>query len=207
MSKTNLDYVSLLSKDSVVADGNITVPSHIKISGIVRMNVESAGKVVVTDTGLVEGYIRAAEIQISGKVSGDVIAAGKLVLNANGMVEGRIAAQQLSIEEGGICNSEIAVGQEAIARRKVEFEKEEVSEDKNQLGNGEKQSKELNTQGQEKVKTTGRTPDTKTGENGQQPASKSGKSPIDKEKAATKNKKADEDEELPGNKDWVDRFW
>lgn len=205
MSKTNLDYVSLLSKDSVVADGNITVPSHIKISGIVRMNVESAGKVVVTDAGLVEGYIRAAEIQVSGKVSGDVIAAGKLVINANGMVEGRIAAQQLSIEEGGICNSEIAVGQEAIARRKAEFEKEEAPEAKKQTGKGEKQSKQVNTQGLEKAKTSGKTPDIKTGENGQQPTSKSAKTPVDKDKVSTKIDKADE--ELPGNKDWVDRFW
>ncbi len=97
MPKTNLDYVSLFGKDSVVADGNIVVPSHLKIAGLVKMNIESAGKVVITENGVVDGHIKAAEVLIHGEVNGNVTADEGLTIYQNAVVKGHVGASEAKV--------------------------------------------------------------------------------------------------------------
>lgn len=121
MSNDQLDYVSFISKDAVVADGKISVPSHLKISGTVKMNIKSNGKVVVTSTGSVEGSIEANEVQVFGKVNGNILSSGGLTLYKDAVVNGQVAALKLIIEEGAICNFDMAVGQDAWSKHKTDF--------------------------------------------------------------------------------------
>lgn len=207
MAKTNLDYVSILGKDSVVSNGSITVPSHFKISGVVKMNINSAGKVVISKSGVVEGYIRATDVQISGRVTGDVIAARGLTIHNGGVVEGRMAAVTLHMEEGARCNAEMAVGEEAKARRKTEFENETKGGDgigPPKDGKGQKQSQ--TSQIEDDSKGTAKKALSEERDNGKKSEKDQGApAPVDKEKASTNIEKVGDD--LPSNKDWVDRFW
>ncbi len=114
MANKEIDYLNLYSKDSIVADGNIIVPSHLKLGGLVRMNIQSEGKVVITQTGVVEGDIRAKEVQIHGSVTGKIRSPG-VVIHKNSKVNGDVITMKLTVEEGAICNFGIAVGHDAFA--------------------------------------------------------------------------------------------
>ncbi len=201
MSNSNLEYVSLFSKDSVVVDGLITVPSHLKISGTVKMNIESAGKVVVTETGLVEGYIRAAAVQVQGKVTGNVISAGTVTISKEGRVDGKVAAGEINIEEGAVCNMEMAIGKEAIERRKIEWGKDSRIA---AVGAREKDKvvKGVLPLDAEDQRNSNR--EAKRSENGKSPGNTTSKSSDENNTPASKSQKAGD---LPDDKEWVDRFW
>ena len=116
MSKSNLEYVSVLCEKSVVGDGIIDVPADMKVAGIVKMNIRSAGKVVITESGMVHGSVFAEHIHVSGKVTGNVVASKNLIIYRSGVIEGKVATLMLKMEEGGVCNSVMAVGSSAMKK-------------------------------------------------------------------------------------------
>lgn len=116
MSKSNLEFVSVLCEKSVVGDGIIDVPADMKVAGIVKMNIRSAGKVVITETGMVQGSVFAEHIHVSGKVTGNVVASKNLIIYRSGIIEGKVATLMLKMEEGGECNSVMAVGSAAMEK-------------------------------------------------------------------------------------------
>lgn len=213
MSKTNLDYVSILSRDSVVADGNIIVPSHLKISGQIKMNLESAGKIVVTETGVIEGNIQAPEVHVHGKVKGDRIRADLLVIYSTAEVTGRILVNRLGVEQGAVCNSVLAVGEKTVKRFEAEEQKAVKDDRREQSKQQEKAAvietlpavthseKQLQreTRNEKKVRENGRFQDSETTRENKQttaPEKKTIPSKIDKSKG-----------DLPRDKEWIDRFW
>lgn len=116
MAQTNLDYVSFIGTDSVFSEGKIRVSSDLKISGIVEMDIESQGKVVVTESGKVRGNIEAVDLQIHGVVEGYAAASRLIMVSAKGKVKGAITAKNLTIEDGAVCNIEMVVGDDAANR-------------------------------------------------------------------------------------------
>lgn len=116
MSKSNLEYVSVLCEKSVVGDGIIDVPADMKVAGTVKMNIRSAGKVVITESGMVQGSVFAENIHVSGKVTGNVVASKNLIIYRSGVIEGKVATLMLKMEEGGVCNSVMAVGSAAMEK-------------------------------------------------------------------------------------------
>ncbi|MEX0681619.1 MAG: polymer-forming cytoskeletal protein [Balneolales bacterium] len=191
MANTNLDYVSLLGRDSVVANGKISVPSHIKISGIVKMNIESEGKVVITDSGAVNGNIKGVDVQVYGKVNGDVIAAQKLMIGKTGDVKGRIASRILTIEEGATCNFEMAIGEVTASTWSSAMKEESAATDVDAKAAGKKNIPSV--QASQKNGTNRESKDDVE------------KKPVDKKQTDTKFHKVSGD--LPEEKGWLDRFW
>lgn len=123
MKDKNIDPVFWLSKDSVLGDGVITIPSHLKIAGTVNMNIECSGKLVISESGKVNGNIKATEIFVFGNVKGDIVAYESITIHKSGVVNGHIASKKLIIEEGAVCNLGMAVGEDAHFKQKKPVKK------------------------------------------------------------------------------------
>lgn len=79
-------------------EGNISGGGELQVDGTLKGDVRVA-RVVIGESGAVEGAVAADIVEVRGRVSGTI--AGKSVkLFANSRVEGDITQEQLSIEQG-----------------------------------------------------------------------------------------------------------
>lgn len=112
------DGVEVLSSGSVEGDvvagggGDATRPFVIdgRVAGRVRATVVRVGP-----GGTVEGGIQADEAAIQGRVSGGVVARRRLTLEKTAKVEGDVYARRLALQEGGMVNGTIRMGDQVVS--------------------------------------------------------------------------------------------
>lgn len=83
-----------------IIKGDIFTEGNIKIDGKLFGNIETKGRIVIGDTGLVEGEIKCDNAQISGTIKGEIICSDLLSLKATAKFSGNIITSKLSIEPG-----------------------------------------------------------------------------------------------------------
>ncbi len=110
MSKNN---VSEESKTSTIAMGveivgEIKANGNIRIDGTVKGNISLTGKLVVVNTGIIEGDVTCKNAAIAGKFDGKITVDETLVLQETARVHGDIITDKLVVENGavftGTCN-------------------------------------------------------------------------------------------------------
>ena len=99
--------INLIGTGTVI-EGDIRSNGDIRIDGAVHGNVYSKAKVVVGNTGLVEGNINCQNADVSGTVKGKSTINELLFLKASSKMNGDIVTGKLVVEVGatftGSCN-------------------------------------------------------------------------------------------------------
>lgn len=90
--------------------GNIETNGDIRIDGNIEGNINSKGKVVVGNNGLVKGEVICSNAEISGTVQGKMAITELLSLKASSKVSGDIKSGKLSIEPGAIFTGTCSMG-------------------------------------------------------------------------------------------------
>lgn len=85
-----------------VVEGLLNVSSSARIDGTVNGDIVSEGVIVISETGIVNGNITAAEVKIGGTVNGNLIISGKTELVSKGRLVGDIKTESLSIDETAV---------------------------------------------------------------------------------------------------------
>ncbi len=96
--------------DGTDIHGNLTTKGDVRIDGKVKGDVSSKAKVVIGQTGEVEGNIYSHEAEISGKVIGNVEIIETLFLKASATLKGNIISNKLVIENGADFNGYCQTG-------------------------------------------------------------------------------------------------
>jgi len=88
--------------------GDIKSKGDFRIDGNLKGSIDSKGKVVIGNSGAIDGEIICQNADISGQVIGKVVVHELLTLKASAKLEGDIFASKLAIEPGakftGSCN-------------------------------------------------------------------------------------------------------
>ena len=99
--------INLIGTGTVI-EGDVRSNGDIRIDGAVHGNVYSKAKVVVGNTGFVEGNINCQNADVSGTVKGKSIVNELLFLKASSKMNGDIVTGKLVVEVGatftGSCN-------------------------------------------------------------------------------------------------------
>jgi cytoskeletal protein CcmA (bactofilin family) len=95
--------VALIER-GVEMNGHLIVPQSLRIDGEFRGELESAGSVVVSETGAVEAPIRARTVEIRGAVVGDIVASREIVIHATGRLHGDVETPSLVVVRGATFN-------------------------------------------------------------------------------------------------------
>ncbi|MBR4265168.1 MAG: polymer-forming cytoskeletal protein [Bacteroidales bacterium] len=109
MSKSVVDE-SKISTIALGAEivGEITASGSFRVEGKIKGNVTISGKLVVVDTGVIEGDVTCNSALVSGKLDGKIIVEELLQLNPTARIHGDIVTSKIKIEEGaiftGTCN-------------------------------------------------------------------------------------------------------
>ena len=99
--------VNMLGSGTTIK-GDIQSNGDFRIDGILIGSINSKGKIVVGQTGNVEGEVTCRNADISGLVKAQIVVAELLTLKASAKISGEITTSKLSIEPGarfsGTCN-------------------------------------------------------------------------------------------------------
>ena len=123
-NKTRLGKLDTYIGEQTLFEGSLTSKDDLCIYGSVRGRIESAGRVVIGQSGEVEADIVADDVVVNGKVVGDVTAKGILEMSSTGIIQGDVKTSRLIMEDGGKFEGhcEMLTGEEPPAGKKAEPE-------------------------------------------------------------------------------------
>lgn len=101
---------NILGQGTVIK-GDIELQGDFRIDGNLFGNISSQGRIVIGNTGVVEGNIHCANADISGKVTGNILTADLTTLKASAMVTGELTTSRLAIEVGAVFNGKCTMQQ------------------------------------------------------------------------------------------------
>ena len=87
-----------------------------KVTGNIFADDEKDAKVVIADTGIVEGEIRAPVVIVNGKVMGNIYSSKHLELAAKGNVTGTIHYHSIEMVKGAQVNGSMVNKQQESAK-------------------------------------------------------------------------------------------
>ncbi len=107
--KTNGGGATLIGAGTTLK-GDINSNSDLRIDGTVIGNINSAAKIIIGNSGVVEGDISGNQADIVGKVAGNIRAKELLQLRGECVVTGNLYAGKLQIEPTATFNGQCHMG-------------------------------------------------------------------------------------------------
>ncbi len=96
---TEAPAVNIIGPNTTI-EGSIKCGGDIRIEGTVKGSIECGGKIVVGETGIIEGDVFCRNGDFSGQLKGIVKAIELLIFKASARLEGDIVCGKLAIEPG-----------------------------------------------------------------------------------------------------------
>ena len=88
--------------DGTLIKGDITASGDFRLDGTLEGNIQLNGKLVIGDSGIVNGNVLCQNANIIGTVNGNLSVKELLSLHASARVRGDILINKLSIEPGAV---------------------------------------------------------------------------------------------------------
>lgn len=118
-AEKTLTVVANAAKDSqdtcVVAagttvDGKFSASENVRLDGLIKGEVKCSQRLVMGESGRVEGNIRTKDAIIMGNVEGELVVEGTLHLKGTSFVRGSITAKFMVVDEGARYVGDCKVG-------------------------------------------------------------------------------------------------
>jgi len=103
--------------------GDVNSNGDIRIDGILTGNLKTAGKVVIGETGKINGEIECKNSEVLGEINGKIKVSDLLSLKATSKIFGDILTKKLAIEPGSIFTGNCKMGDESISNVRTEQSK------------------------------------------------------------------------------------
>lgn len=88
-----------------VITGDIEAKGCFRIEGTIKGNVTTAGKVVISKGGLIEGTLTCQNADVEGKFKGKLVVQDTLTLRSTAVIDGEVISGKLSVEPGASFNA------------------------------------------------------------------------------------------------------
>jgi len=94
--------------------GDISSSSDLRVDGTVIGNISCTAKIIIGNTGVVEGDISGVQADIVGKVAGNIRSKELLQLRGQSVVTGNIYAGKLQVEPSATFNGQCHMGANVV---------------------------------------------------------------------------------------------
>jgi len=91
-------------------EGEIQSEGDIRIDGKIKGTIASKAKIVIGNTGTINGDIVCENADVSGKIDGKIEVSGLLFLKGNSEIRGDITTSKLVVEAGAVFNGSCSMG-------------------------------------------------------------------------------------------------
>ena len=95
-----------IGPDAIIS-GRLSFTTSTRIEGKLKGEVRCTSLLVVGESAVVEGVVRADELHINGLVQGDVIETRRVKIGPTGRLLGRLQAQSVIVCEGGSFDGQV----------------------------------------------------------------------------------------------------
>ena len=122
--------INIITNGTVIK-GDITATGDFRLDGTLEGNIQLNGKLVVGDTGVVNGNVLCMNANIIGTVNGNLSVKELLSLHTTARVRGDILINKLSIEPGAVFTGKCCMLDEVRKQQQLEAEQadQEAKED------------------------------------------------------------------------------
>ncbi len=96
--------------EGTVLEGEVRTDSNIRIDGKVKGSINAKGRLIVGQTGVIEGDVVCQSSEIEGTLFGKILCQDILSLKATAKVQGDITSKKLAIEPGAVFTGNCAMG-------------------------------------------------------------------------------------------------
>lgn len=90
--------------------GDIKTNGDIRVDGVVKGTMETEGKLVIGEKGLVEGEVKCVNATISGTLKGTIEVDNLLTLHKTASLQGDVYAGKLAVEPGAEFSGKCSMG-------------------------------------------------------------------------------------------------
>lgn len=94
--------------------GDLSSRGDLRIDGTIIGNISSTAKIVIGNSGVVEGDLSGNQADIVGKVSGNIRAKELLQLRGDAVVNGNLYAGKLQVEPSATFNGQCHMGANVV---------------------------------------------------------------------------------------------
>jgi cytoskeletal protein CcmA (bactofilin family) len=91
-------------------EGKFSSSENVRLDGQVKGEVKCALRLVMGETGKIEGNVRTKDAIIMGTIEGELVAEGSLHLKSTAVIRGTINAKNLTVDEGARYIGECKIG-------------------------------------------------------------------------------------------------
>lgn len=104
MAKTTEEESSAINilDSGTVINGDLESTGRLRIDGKIYGSIKAKEKVIIGQTGYVEGEIHCKSAELSGKIKGKVVVNELLSLKGPAKLEGDVFTKKLAIESGAV---------------------------------------------------------------------------------------------------------
>lgn len=95
------EWIGFLDR-GVKLEGTLELSGTFRVDGEVKGTVRCKERLIVGETGRLEGEIEVAVISVAGKVNGKLTATNRVEVLPSGVVEGEVHTPCLVMEAGGV---------------------------------------------------------------------------------------------------------
>jgi cytoskeletal protein CcmA (bactofilin family) len=88
---------AFLVTNGITILGNIEGGISGRIEGLIKGDVKINGKVIVSETGIIEGTLKCYELVLNGTIYGDVIAYNSIIVGIGGIVHGNVSSNSITV--------------------------------------------------------------------------------------------------------------
>lgn len=91
-------------------EGSFAAQADVRLDGTIKGDVRCSKRIVVGETGTIEGSLHAEDAVVMGRIEGELVIRGTLSLKPSAFILGSIIAQNMAVEEGAQYSGECKVG-------------------------------------------------------------------------------------------------
>ena len=89
--------------------GEIISEGDFRIDGTLEGTIETSGRVIIGNTGLIKGKVECTNADIEGKFTGELLVSNTLTVKSSAMINGDVVIGKLSVEPGAAFNATCAM--------------------------------------------------------------------------------------------------
>lgn len=130
MEPETTNSINIITNGTVIK-GDITATGDFRLDGTLEGNIQLNGKLVVGDSGIVNGNVLCMNANIIGTVNGNLSVKELLSLHATARVKGDILINKLSIEPGAVFTGKCCMLDEVRKQQQLEAEQAAAQAEEN----------------------------------------------------------------------------
>ena len=97
----NENLINIIGSETSIT-GDIVTKGDIRMDGKLKGNLKANGKVIIGETGFVEGTITCKNLEVLGKILGNITVEELAILKTTANLEADITTKKLGVEPGAI---------------------------------------------------------------------------------------------------------